>query len=257
MLLAKIIPERIKAAIRPTYQKLFHGVQQEVGSNLDIAQFDQFEFAYRKGTTDTIIAGNVPGYRLSKLVPSYDAREGDVIVHIGAHIGASVLASSVDAPMAKVFGIEASQDTFNLLRINVVLNGAENVSVHRMAIADRNGPVTLYFDTGHWGHSITKQLSNRSETVEGQTLGDFFNSQGIEQCNLLYLNCEGAEFPILLAAEQQALAKCQRILADCHPHLWSKNSITDLKSHLERHGFKTSIIGGGYDRILAERDIEA
>lgn len=246
--------ESFKAAVRPTYRKIFKGAAQETGTNLAIDRFGAFEFAYRAGPTDKIIAGNVEGYRLQNLVPDYRPKPGDVIVHIGAHIGASVLVSASDARDARVFGIEASQDTFNLLRINIALNKASNISAHHLAITDNNGPVTLYYDTGHWGHSITKQLSNRSEIVQGQTLGDFFSAQNIEVCNFLYLNCEGAEFPILLGASQSALQKCRTILADCHTHLWTKNTVADLEAHLQKNGFATAIIGGGYDRILATKN---
>jgi hypothetical protein len=85
-------------------------VAQETGTNLAIDRFGAFEFAYRAGPTDKIIAGNVESYRLQNLVLNYSPKPGDVIIHIGA----SVLESASDAPDARVFGIEASQDTFNL-----------------------------------------------------------------------------------------------------------------------------------------------
>src|SRR5205807_1737291 len=105
--------------MRPVYRKLFQGVNQETNANIAIDRFGEFEFAYRRGTTDRIIAENISNYRLSNLVPNYIPESTDTIINVGAHIGVFVLAASVAVPRGRVFGIEASKETFDLLRINV------------------------------------------------------------------------------------------------------------------------------------------
>ena len=164
-LIAKVLPEQVKAAIRPTYRRLVSGVSQEASSDLIINRFAKFEFAYRKGTTDEIILGNIESYRLPNLVPGYAARRDDVIVNIGAHVGVFALVASRSAPDGKVFAVEASNETFNYLRINTALNRAENIVARHLAVSDTNGPCALYHDTGHWGHSITKKLSTRENPL--------------------------------------------------------------------------------------------
>jgi FkbM family methyltransferase len=256
--LAKLLPERLKAAIRPAYRRIFQGVEQETTTNLAINSFGEFDIAYREGTTDEIIIGNLKTYHLPELVPGYIAKRNDVIINIGAHIGVFVLVASASAPDGTVFAIEASKETYNFLRINTALNNAKNISIHNIAIAEKNGPCTLYFDTGHWGHSITKQLSTRTEIVKGLTLEKFLSENGIERCNLMYLNCEGAEFPILLTSSRETLQKFDTIQADCHTHLWAANTIDDLALHLGSCGFKTSLqeSDGGYDRLLARKTVD-
>ena len=232
-----------------------HGVSQEPNANLAIKSFGDFDFAFREGSTDEIIIGNLGSYHLPDLVPGYVARLDDLIINIGAHIGVFALVASASAKDGKVFAVEASKETFNLLRINAALNDAKNISAHNVAIAAKDGPCTLYFDTGHWGHSITKQLSTRTEIVTGLTLERFLSENGIRRCTLMYLNCEGAEFPILLSSSRDTLQKFDTIQADCHVHLWANNTIDDLASHLTHCGFTTLLLesDGGYDRLLARR----
>ena len=171
-------------------------------------------------------------YDLPNLVPGFVPKTDDVIINIGAHIGVFVLTASASAPEGDIHAIEAASDNFNFLRVNVALNKASNVRAHKVAIAAKNGPVQLYFDIWNWGHSITKQLSTRMEEVEGVTLKDFLDQNKIQVSNLMYLNCEGAEFPILLNTPQETLRRFEFIAADCHPHLWKDNSVGELVSYL-------------------------
>jgi FkbM family methyltransferase len=251
--IARFLPNGLKAIVRPVYRKLFQGVGVEKATNLTIRAFDGFHIAFREGTTDEIIIGNRDSFRLPTLLPSYDIKDNHVIINIGAHIGVFALIASSAVPRGKVYAIEACKETFNFLRINAALNKANNISIHQIAIADKNGACTLYHDTRHWGHSITKQLSTHLEIVDGLTLEEFLSENEIKRCNFLYLNCEGAEFPILLSASPRALEKVDIILTDCHTHLWVKNTIEDLLLHLRAHGFYARLVRneGTYDRILA------
>jgi len=157
-LIAKVLPEQVKAAIRPTYRRLVSGVSQEASSDLIINRFAKFEFAYRKGTTDEIILGNIESYRLPNLVPGYAARRDDVIVNIGAHVGVFALVASRSAPDGKVFAVEASNETFNYLRINTALNRAENI-------------VALVDGRGHGGAAHSSVSSGSSSAGSASALG--------------------------------------------------------------------------------------
>ena len=253
--ISRLLPDKLKAIVRPIYRKLFQGVSAEKATNLKIGSFDGFDIAFREGTTDEIIIGNRASYHLSSLLPEYRPKDNDVIINIGAHIGVFALIAASAVPRGKVYAVEASKDTFNLLRINAAINKADNISIHQVAVADKNGTCTLYHDTGHWGHSITKQLSTQTEIVDSVTLEDFLTENKIKKCNFLYLNCEGAEFPILLSASLHTLKTFDMILTDCHTHLWLKNTVDDLLSHLRASGFDARLLEneGSYNRIFANR----
>ncbi len=61
------------------------------------------------------------------------------VLFVGAHIGS--LAIPVAKRSGKVVAIEANPATFELLRINVVLNDLHNIELHNFAAGDRIGDV--------------------------------------------------------------------------------------------------------------------
>ena len=211
-------------------------------SMLTIGSFGEFEIAYRKNTTDeAVISESFDNDIFYPRVPEYQPGRGDVIIDIGAHIGTFSLLSSSKVELGKVYAIEASEDSFNLLRINVALNQCTNISVHHLAIADKEGTSILYHDIGNWGHSTVRKLSKYSETVKSCTLSTFLERNGINECHFIKFNCEGAEFPILLSTPKTILQRIGTILVLYHCDLWRNNTEADLISHLESSGFECVI----------------
>lgn len=253
--IARLLPEPIKAAVRPLYRRVVQGVETERDSGLGLKNAAGREYAFRKGTTDEIIIGNSDAYRLENLLPEVAISDDATIINIGAHVGVFAAMAAPSVPRGTVHAIEAALDTFNFMRVNLALNRLDNVVPHHLAIAGHDGECTLYHDTGHWGHSITKALSTVEEKVPCQTLETFMNRNDVARCQLLWLNCEGAEFPLLLGASRETLARVDVILTDCHIHLWTKNTVADLAAHLRAAGFEIARDGdeSGYDRLLALR----
>jgi len=211
-------------------------------SMLAVEAIDGFEVAYRKGTKDEeVLEHSFSNDIFYSGLPEYHPAEDDVIIDIGSHIGTFSLLSSSKVGRGKVYSVEACQDTFNVLRINVALNGLSNVSTHHLAITDKESPVKLYHDTGNWGHSVTMAYSALSETVESTTLSRFLQRNHIESCQFMKLNCEGAEFPILLSTSPKVLGRFGTILVLYHCDLWGANTERDLLSHLQSAGFKCVI----------------
>lgn len=234
---AHILPEKLKTIFQVGYQTPVETVDDRP-SGLAINSFGGFEIAYRKDTADEkVLQHSFDNDHFFSQVPEYQPDEGDVIIDIGAHIGTFSLLSSSKARHGKVYAIEASEDSYNLLRINVALNQCANISVHHLAITDKNGTRTLYHSTGNWGHSIVNRHSRSSETVESCTLSDFLARNQIEACQFMKLNCEGAEFPILLSTPKNVLERFETMLVLYHCDLWNHHSQADLISHLESSGF--------------------
>jgi FkbM family methyltransferase len=212
-------------------------------SNIAIGTFDGFDIAYRQGTSDETV---VTEHSFDKDiffagVPEYQPKDDDIIIDIGAHIGTFTVLAASKVKSGKVYAIEASEDTFNLLRINVALNRCSNASVHHAAISDKNGTIMLHHDVGNWGHSTVKKLSEFNETVVSVTLPAFMEQNGIDRCHFMKLNCEGGEFPILLSTPHDVLRRFGTILVLYHCDLWKENTEEDLMSHLQAAGFRCEI----------------
>ena len=76
------------------------------------------------------------------------------VLFVGAHVGA--LAIPVAGRVRKVVAVEANPATFELLRMNVVLNGLQNMEIYNFAAGDRDGDVTF----------LTSELNSGGSGVE-------------------------------------------------------------------------------------------
>jgi FkbM family methyltransferase len=240
--IARILPERLKATLRPWYRAAFERPATDRPSNLTIGTFDGFEIAYRKGTADEYQIGqSFSRDAFFARVPAYQPGDDHVIVDIGAHIGTFTVFAASKVGRGHVYAIEASEDSANLLRINVALNRCNNASVHRVAIAAADGPCTLYHARGNWGHSIVTQRSKGSEVVPGVTLTTFFETNRIEHVHFMKFNVEGAEFPILLGTPDHVLQRVDTIFVLYHCDLNPDYTELDLSRRLEAGGFLCSV----------------
>ena len=214
-------------------------------SQIKIGKFNDFDIAYRKGTADEgAIDENIIQDIFFSALPEYKSEPNHTIIDIGAHIGTFSLLSSKKSPKGKIFAIEACEDTFTVLRINAALNKCDNIVLVQKAISGENGTCTLYYEParGNWQHSTVAELSEYSEEVEAITLQDFIKEQKISFCDFMKLNCEGAEFPILLKTPVDVLKKKFGVLLVLyHCDLWGKNTEEDLIAHLEKADFKCEL----------------
>lgn len=245
--LASVLPQPLKALLRPidrSLSRIWPSWSAEQAPMLAIGRFGDLEIAYRRSTADEhVIAETVDHDLFFSEMPEYAPREGDCIMDIGAHIGVFSLYAALRVKPGIVYAIEASAETFNLLRINIVLNKINNISAHHLALGGHSGTCTLYHDTytGNWGHSVVRRLSSRFESVSCVTLLEFFKENDIKECSLVKLNCEGSEFPILLNTPFDVLKRVQYFLVLFHCDLWTANTEDDLVAHLEAAGFSCSI----------------
>ena len=70
-------------------------------------------------------------------LPEFKPKTTDVVLDVGAHLGGLSL---LVAPRVKqVYALEPRKDTYALLRLNIFLNRARNVSAQRLALADKDG----------------------------------------------------------------------------------------------------------------------
>ena len=211
----------------------------EYDYHLALLEEDGLYVAYREGTADESVLKHslrrdifLPG------VPEYQPRSSDTVIEVGSHIGTFtvLIARQVD----RVYAIEPSRETFDYLRINCLLNRLDNVRPFHLALGQERGLATLYHDRENWGHTTMKQLTHESETVPMATLTDFMADQEIDRCDFLRMNCEGAEFPILLCTPPETLERVDAMLVSYHCDLVSV-PLESLVAHIRRAGLEVEI----------------
>jgi len=249
----KALPRRVKELLAPYWESVLGGRHKGCAvraerSRLDVGRFDGFEVVYRKGTTDEeiLLGQSFSADPFFSAISAYTPGAEDVIVDVGAHIGSFSLLAARRVPKGVVHAVEPCRDSYNLLRVNVILNESTNVVTHRLALGDRNGTVALYHSEEPWGHTIVSdseraESSASKELVECLSLETFFERNKIERCNLLRLNCEGAEFPILMNANSDTLRRCEHLLVLYHGDLWKAHTESDLLRHLRSCGFTCEV----------------
>jgi len=214
----------------------------EVGYRLAIDRYGGYEVAYRRGTVDEkVLEQTLLGDFIEREIPEFRPEPADVVLDVGAHIGAFALLAAARVPEGRVHAIEASRESFNYLRVNAALNRFENLHPSHLALSDRPGVVFLSHDMGSWGHSITRRLSGEGEEVPAETLEGFLDARGISVCHFAKFNCEGAELPILLGASRNTLRRMRQMLVMYHCDLAPGYDSDELLVHLQSAGFETAV----------------
>lgn len=159
----------------------------------------------------------------------------DIVVDLGAHIGAFTIVAARAVPCGYVYAVEPAADTFELLARNVAVNGLDNVTACQLAVSDGAGKATLHRGADSWADSLCGNGTAGSEAVETMTLEGFLEVHGIARVDYMKMNVEGSEYGILLVAPEWVLrrVRCMQV----EHHLSAEHDPSELVGHLRGCGF--------------------
>lgn len=133
--------------------------------------------------------------------------QGDTFLDIGANAGLyGLYAAKVLGPEGLVLAFEPNPDVLPRLTFNVALNAKDKrpdlaeIRVIEKAVTAANGPVHFALPTKNLGegHVLEAgQTADETLTVEGVTLKDCLQSQGIKEVDALKIDIEGHELSAL------------------------------------------------------------
>lgn len=165
----------------------------------------------------------------------FDIKPTDVVIDIGAHIGIFSLFSAVQATHGKIFAYEPQSENFNLLKINTILNQSSNITFENYAISDKKSSMRLYLPSKSKCLANLYHPSPTYETVNTLTLEDIFSEKKISVCNLLKLDCEGAEYDILTSTSPSIFKRIDKIIFEYH---LERNKLKNLSNFLEHNHYQ-------------------
>ena len=154
--------------------------------------------AIRGGTDDFYYLlpgreGDVDAFIRSRL------REGVVFVDVGANVGYyTLVASKFVGAVGRVYSIEPVPSTAAVLRVNVKLNGCNNVVVREVAAWSARGRLVLKIPASMYGYASAVR-EGASVTVDASTLDDILRDESSIQ--LIKIDVEGAELEVLRGAQ--------------------------------------------------------
>lgn len=171
----------------------------------------------------------------------FTVQPGWKVMDIGAGLGDYTLYAAVAQPNAQVFSFEPFPQSFVLMQENLGLNRATNARIFDEAIAATSGELILDLAGGEplqiQSHPDTPINSGQTLPVRAFSLADAFAMLGMESCDLLKLDCEGAEYPILFGTPQPVLEMIQHIVMEYHDNILPHDH-NDLARFLNERGFR-------------------
>lgn len=183
---------------------------------------------YRENTNDLKIIKEVfekDKYKICKL----DLRKNDIVIDLGAHIGAATLLLASLRDDLKIFAWEAMRENFNLLYKNIEENRPKsqiNIFNQAMWFYDDDKVKLFYGDSSKEGREkkfIGSLFLNQPfyhkrlfKKAAGTNLSEAFEENRIFSVRFMKMNIEGSEYGVLKAAPKGILEMIDRIHGEYH-----------------------------------------
>lgn len=154
------------------------------------------------------------------------------VLDVGANIG--IVTQHLRDYSKKVYSIEPSKAHFEALKKNKEFNGWDNVEIFNMALADKDGEMTLNtLESNKTCHSLTNDYGQGGEVVKTMAFDTFFEENNIEQIDFCKFDVEGAEDMILRSEGFKKVAeKITAIEVEFHYPTWPQ-----LVEHMQSLGY--------------------
>ncbi len=167
--------------------------------------------------------------------------ENPVVLDIGANVGFFTLYILSRLQGARVICYEPLAANFRQLERNLQINSGYHVTCFQKAVAGRSGDLNLHYDSRNeytTTASIHRDKKGNTETitVAAVSLPDVFEENGLKRCDLLKMDCEGAEYEILYNCPREIMDRIGNIVLEVHD-VPGRNNINSLKGYLTEMGF--------------------
>ena len=236
---------RYLAAAPFTYRNWWAVAFSKVGKNVVLEVRNGTRYFVRAGTADLAAVNETviqnPYLRSGGIELPADA----TVIDIGAYIGDFTVQAAQACPRGRILAVDPIEAHLRMIERQIALNQLANVQTIRAAIGDRNALVGL----AHGGMASRTVLGVQG-TVEMVTLERLMDRYGVESVDLLKLDCEGAEWDILPAAEP-VLSRVRQISMEFHAERgWTAPR---MAAWLRARGFTVSHTSGRWNGLLWAR----
>ena len=174
--------------------------------------------------------------------PGLELRPGDVVVDVGANIGAFAVYAA-QRTRGRLLAIEPHPENAEFLRRNLTANGVEHADVAECAVADRPGTLPLFLGRSGTTHRIVggPREGEGGATIDVKIvpLPQLLAERGFAQVDFLKLDCEGAEGLILPSLPDALFRGIRAIALEFHDTM-SPVAHEELAKLLSERGFRVS-----------------
>lgn len=185
----------------------------------------------------------------------FDWAGAKAIVDVGGNIGAFTLFAAAKSPKATIIALEPELQNLRVLQGNLERNHLESrVKALNLGIGDGR-PVTLYtFEGDEGGNSIYRTKEGGSPVmIQTISLGELLRKHGMQTCDYLKLDCEGAEYEAIYGTSDEDLARIRCMGIEYHHFSDDPTHCSEyLEQFLSKRGFR--IVRHRKSMMLAMRD---
>ncbi len=166
------------------------------------------------------------------------------VVDIGAAIGEFTIDTALKMTDGMVHAFEPNPGSINILRQNTRANYLNRVTTYNLGVWSTAGEIPLKFlndeplqAVSGDNNVIADQV--KETTIEVITLKELVFEKVGQKIDLMKLDCEGAEYEILLGQEPETFRQISRIIMEYHDLDERKNYRT-LSKVLEVYGYQVT-----------------
>jgi FkbM family methyltransferase len=154
-----------------------------------------------------------------------------VVLDVGANIGDFTLGTARMAD--KIIAVEPGKRNFSALETNLTVNGIENVIAVNAAATDTANTVFMQGNTS----DLFVTNENCGEEVEGFTIDKIVQENCIDKVDVVKLDVQGHELPVLIGMRQLLTSKLAKLLI-IEVHLKRNVTTDEVVSIMDRYGYK-------------------
>jgi len=179
---------------------------------------------------------------INDIYPQDLIKEGMRVIDVGANIGAyTILAAEKVGKNGKVIAIEPEPQNYKQLLENIELNNFQNVIPKNIALTDHEGFTKLSLSPYPGKHTILFEKDKvGSIEVPIKTLDNLLEELNLNKVDIIKIDAEGAEMPILKGAEKTLKVNPNIKIIVAAEHY--KSQIKEVVKFLNEKGFKTDIL---------------
>ncbi|MFH0820317.1 MAG: FkbM family methyltransferase [Candidatus Peregrinibacteria bacterium] len=161
------------------------------------------------------------------------------IIDIGGHLGFFALYAALLNPNVPIYSFEPHEGNFTLLKENLKQNHILNAHPRQLAVSNAVGQAELYLSQEDLNHSTTCAIepTGATQKVQTTTLERIMEKNGIGRCDLVKMDCEGAEFEILYNTPKTIFDRIPHIFLEYHDWVEGQSS-EKLKQFLKNQGYR-------------------
>lgn len=165
-----------------------------------------------------------------------------VVVDIGAAIGEFTIEAALQLTEGMVHAFEPNPGSINILRQNMRANNLKHVETYNLGVWNESGEIPLHFLNNEPLQAVSGQgqADNMQEVKETSipviTLEQVVEEKVGKKIDLMKLDCEGAEYEILLNKDPKVFKKINRIIMEYHD-LDEKRNFRVLTKYFEELGY--------------------